>query len=181
MASSSWKDSVFFLQYDEAGGLFDHVKPMSTVNPDGIKPGADLDPSGKDNFTYCGGDPKKGVCVDFTRTGFRIPNIVISPFSKKHFVSHLPADYTAILKFIELRFQMPALTERDRSQPDISKEFFDFVNVPWKTPPPSRTGKLALSIGIELLAPRRTAQRLAAITIADSQTSSASSSHPASA
>jgi len=27
MSSSSWKDSVFFLTYDEAGGLYDHLSP----------------------------------------------------------------------------------------------------------------------------------------------------------
>src|SRR5262249_35371347 len=142
MGSSSWKDSVFFLEYDEAGGLYDHVKPITVPSPDGIKPGADL-VSGKDNFTYCNGDPRQGICVDFTRTGFRIPNIVVSPFAKKHFVSHLPADFTAILKFIETRFKLAALNNRDNWQPDISTEFFDFVNAPWKTPPtpPFQPGK----------------------------------------
>ena len=43
MGSPSWKDTVFFLTYDEGGGLFDHVPPMATVNPDGIPP-IDLKP-----------------------------------------------------------------------------------------------------------------------------------------
>ena len=43
MNSVSWKDSVFFLTYDEPGGLYDHVAPHPAVSPDGIKP-KDLQP-----------------------------------------------------------------------------------------------------------------------------------------
>jgi phospholipase C len=109
--SPSWKDSIFFLTFDEAGGLYDHVPPMKTVSPDGIPP-QDLQP----------GDPQG----DFTITGFRVPLIVISPFAKPHFVSHTSMDYTAILKFIEARFNLPSLNKRDAAQPDMS-EFFDFT------------------------------------------------------
>ena len=38
MTSSSWKDSVFILSFDEYGGFFDHVPPQPTVSPDGILP-----------------------------------------------------------------------------------------------------------------------------------------------
>ena len=41
---------------------------------------------------------------------------------------------SAILKLIETRFNVPALTKRDAAQADMS-EFFDFVNEPWVTPP----------------------------------------------
>ena len=63
-----------------------------------------------------------------------MPLIVISPFTKKHYVSHTTADYTAILKFIETRFKLPNLTARDAYQMDM-QEFFDFANPPWLTPP----------------------------------------------
>jgi hypothetical protein len=43
-------------------------------------------------------------------------------------------DYTAILKLIETRFKLQALTARDAAQPDMT-EFFDFANVHWATPP----------------------------------------------
>ena len=70
----------------------------------------------------------------------RLPLIVISPFAKKNYVSHTVRDYTAILNLVESRFNLPALTNRDAAQADMS-EFFDFVNVPWATPPspPPRT------------------------------------------
>jgi len=38
------------------------------------------------------------------------------------------------LKFIEARFKLSALTQRDAAQMDMT-EFFDFQNVPWATPP----------------------------------------------
>jgi phospholipase C len=68
--------------------------------------------------------------------GFRIPNIVISPFTRRHYVSHIPMDHTAVIKFVENRFIGPSahLTARDAAQPDLL-DFFDFTNVPWATPP----------------------------------------------
>lgn len=126
MTSTSWKDSVFILTYDEPGGLYDHVPPAPAVNPDGIAP-IDLEPG--DICTTPG-----GANCDFNYTGFRLPLIVISPFTKKNYVSHTVADYTAILKFIETRFNLQPLTQRDAAQMDMT-EFFDFQNVPWATPP----------------------------------------------
>lgn len=119
MASQSWQNSAFFLTYDEAGGLYDHVNPAPAINPDGIKP-IDLAPT--------------DIQGDFTMTGFRIPLIVISPYAKPHYVSHTVTDFTAILKFIEKRFALPGLTARDAAQIDMT-EFFDFNNKPWATPP----------------------------------------------
>jgi phospholipase C len=132
MQSSSWKDSVFILTHDEFGGFHDHVPPQPAVSPDGIKP-MDLltgpPPNGPDVCTQ-----GTGPTCDFVFTGYRVPLIVISPFSKKNFVSHTVADYTAWLKLVETRFNLPSLTNRDAAQMDMT-EFFDFKNVPWKTPP----------------------------------------------
>jgi phospholipase C len=119
MTSSSWKDSVFFLGFDEGGGLFDHVPPLAVPSPDNIAP--------KDLFP---GDPPG----DFTITGFRIPNFIVSPWARKNFVSHTPMDFTAYLKFIETRFGLQPLTARDAAMPDM-QEFFDWTGEPWKTPP----------------------------------------------
>jgi phospholipase C len=62
--------------------------------------------------------------------------MVISPFTRKHYVSHAPMDHTAVIKFVESRFigGSAHLTNRDAAQPDLM-DFFDFVNVPWRTPP----------------------------------------------
>jgi len=126
MQSSSWKDSVFILTYDEFGGFYDHVPPQPAVSPDGVKP-SDLEPG--DVCTQ-----STGPTCDFVYTGYRVPLVVVSPFTKKNYVSHTVADYTAWLKLVETRFGLPSLTRRDAAQMDMT-EFFDFVNIPWQTPP----------------------------------------------
>jgi phospholipase C len=118
MASQSWSDSVFILSWDEEGGLYDHEPPAPAVKPDDLSP---IDLAGH-------------IQGDFDRTGFRLPLLVVSPFTKPHYVSHSPADYTAILKFIETRFNLPSLTKRDAAQIDMT-EFFDFAAEPWRIPP----------------------------------------------
>ncbi|HTZ95958.1 MAG TPA: alkaline phosphatase family protein [Terriglobales bacterium] len=127
MTSSYWKDSAFIFTFDEFGGAYDHVSPQPAVSPDGIKP-VDLKPG--DVCTV-----KTGPLCDFTYTGYRVPMMVISPYTKKNYVSHLVADNTAILKLIEERFNLSPLTNRDAAQIDMSQEFFDFTNPPWMTPP----------------------------------------------
>jgi phospholipase C len=127
MSSPSWKDSVFILSYDEGGGSYDHVPPHAATPPDAITP-TDLR-----SGDVCSNNNTSAVC-SFAVTGFRVPLIVISPFTRPNYVSHTVMDYTAILKLIETRFNLPSLTARDGAQPDMT-EFFDFVNVPWATPP----------------------------------------------
>ncbi len=122
MASPSWGTSVFILSYDEAGGLYDHVPPQSIVKPDNIPP-----------MLLSGDAPG-----DFAHTGYRLPLIVVSPWSKPNFVSHVQRDLTSILKLIEVRFNVPALTARDAAADDMA-EFFDFSTPHWLTPPPLPT------------------------------------------
>lgn len=135
MNSPSWKDSVFIHTYDEGGGFFDHVPPMAEVPPDPIPP--NLQPN--------------DFVAGFTKSGFRVPLIVISPFSKKNFVSHTPMDFTAALKLIETRFGLQPLTARDAAMPDMT-EFFDFTTStgPWATPPtpPTQTHTLPCTQGV---------------------------------
>jgi len=130
MTSSSWKDSAFILTWDENGGLYDHVPPVQTVSPDGIPP-VDMLPGDVCNAQ---GDSTDLLC-DFKVTGYRIPLIVVSPYANKNYVSHTPADTTAILKMIETRFNLTNLTQRDAAQLTDMTEFFDFTNPPWMTPP----------------------------------------------
>ena len=127
MTSTSWQDSAFILTYDEFGGMYDHVPAQTTVSPDGIKP-IDLVPG---DVCY---PPQQGPTCDFVYTGFRLPLIVVSPYTRKNYVSHTVADLTAILKLIETRFDLPPLTKRDAAQMDMT-EFFDFDDPPWMTPP----------------------------------------------
>jgi phospholipase C len=121
MSSPAWHDSVFILSYDEGGGLYDHAPPFTVVPPDDIPPQLGPNDATGDNFTL---------------SGFRVPVMVVSPFVKPHFVSHVNRDTTSILKLIETRFSLPALTRRDAAGDDMT-EFFDFINPPaFLTPPP---------------------------------------------
>jgi phospholipase C len=162
MQSPSWASSVFFLSYDEPGGPFDHVPPVpghSNDNTDaslGTIPDISTIAVNADSFEPClppGGiatihcdlatvDPG-AVSTDApaqqgfaAQLGFRLPNMVISPYVRKHYVSHIPMDHTAIIKFVENRFINSGahLTNRDAAQPDLL-DFFDFQNTPWETPP----------------------------------------------
>ena len=87
MNSSSWKDSAFIFTYDEFGGFHDHVAPQPTVSPDGIKP-IDLMPGDIRN------KGTTGPTCDFTYTGYRVPMIVVSPYSKKTRLAHVCGYYS---------------------------------------------------------------------------------------
>jgi phospholipase C len=51
--------------------------------------------------------------------GNRVPTIVISPFAKRGYVDHTFYDGTSILKFIETRFDLKPLGERDAKANDL--------------------------------------------------------------
>jgi len=162
MTSPSWSSSAFFLAYDEGGGPFDHVPPVAghsndftdsslgtipdiktiAVNPDSYNPCPA--PNGTPT-THCdlnSSDPgykstdAPAVNGFAAQLGFRVPNMVISPYTRKHYVSHIPMDHTAIIKFVENRFlgSSAHLTARDAAQPNLL-DFFDFSDTPWSTPP----------------------------------------------
>jgi phospholipase C len=130
MNSPSWSNSALFWTYDESGGLYDHVSPVKMPSPDGIKP---LDLLAGDICNPAPTGSGQNTC-DFTWTGYRIPLVVVSPYAKQNYVDHTPADFTAMLKFIETRWNLPPLNARDAAQQDMT-EFFDFNNPPWLKPP----------------------------------------------
>ena len=161
MQSPSWSTSVFFLSYDEPGGPFDHVPPVQGHSNDNTDAGINAPDISTisvnaDTFNPClppggiptlhcdlqptdpGANPGDAPAVQgfAAQLGFRLPNMVVSPFARQHYVSHIPMDHTAIDKFVENRFIGPGahLTNRDAAQPDLLN-FFDFTNTPWAVPP----------------------------------------------
>jgi phospholipase C len=118
-ASPSWKDTAVFITYDENGGMADHVPPVPACPPDSYAPHDGM------------GNSLPGA---FDTTGFRVPFIVVSPYAKAHFASHVVHDHTSLVRFIEARFGLPAMTNRDaNATPPM--EMFDFKNPPFMTPP----------------------------------------------
>jgi phospholipase C len=140
MYGPSWKDSVVIFTFDENGGMYDHVPPPTNVpSPDGIQP-VDICTSSSDSrcsvASLTHNSPPYDAPGDFTRYGFRVPLVVISPFTKSGYVSHVTTDYTAWLKFVEKRFGLSALSARDGwSNTSDMSDFFNFQNPPWTTPP----------------------------------------------
>jgi phospholipase C len=182
MASPEWADSVFFFSYDEGGGPYDHVPPVPgssnentdaslgtipdistiAVNADGYNPCVP-NPPGTPTLhcdlgsTDPGANSGDAAAVQgfAAQLGFRLPNAIISPFTRKHYVSHTPMDHTAVIKFVENRFIGSAinLTARDAAQPDLL-EFFDFTNIPWATPPTPPSPVTAESLGYNPCTPQ---------------------------
>ncbi len=77
-----WHKTLFILTYDENDGLFDHVPPP--VAPPGT-PGE-----------YVGGEP--------IGPGFRVPAVVVSPWSAGGRVCSDVLDHTSLIRVIEKRF-----------------------------------------------------------------------------
>jgi phospholipase C len=175
MASSSWKDSVFFFSYDEGGGPYDHVPPVPghsndfsdaslgsipdisqiAVDPDGYNPCLPTAPGTP--TVHCdlasidpGANSGDAAALGGfgAQLGFRLPNIIISPFTRMHYVSHTPMDHTAVIRFVQDRFigNHNYLTNRDAAQPNLL-EFFDFIHIPWATPPTPPSPVTAESLG----------------------------------
>lgn len=83
--SPAWPRTLLVITFDESGGFFDHVPP--TYAPDS--------------------DPRHAL------RGFRVPTLLVSPFARRGYVDHQVYDHTSILKLIEWRFGLPALSVRD--------------------------------------------------------------------
>jgi phospholipase C len=120
--SPQWAHTALFITWDENGGEYDHVPPSASCAPDAIPPQL----NGSD----------KGIPGDFTRYGFRVPLIVVSPYARKGYVSHNVYDHTSIARFIEAKFKIPALTARDANA-DALMDLFDFTDPPSFSTPPS--------------------------------------------
>lgn len=115
--SPLWKRMVVFFTYDEAGGFFDHVPPP---------------PYDANQSKVCVARPEDS---DFHELGVRVPLVVISPWARRGYVSHVRHEHTSITRFIELLFDLPALTKRDANS-DAFLDMFDFA-CEGQSPPPA--------------------------------------------
>ena len=120
MSGPGWSKTLLVWLYDEHGGYYDHVPPPPAIKPDDIPP--DLSP----------GDAPGG----YDRYGFRVPAVVVSPYARPNYISPVVRDHTAILKFIERKWNLGALTFRDANADDLF-DCLDFVNPPAFLEPPT--------------------------------------------
>ncbi|HZU17862.1 MAG TPA: alkaline phosphatase family protein [Candidatus Dormibacteraeota bacterium] len=92
-APEVWAKTVLFLTYDENDGFFDHVPPPTAP------PG-----TAGEYLTVSPLPPQAGGIAGPIGLGFRVPLIVISPWSRGGWVHRAVTDHTSIIRFLEARF-----------------------------------------------------------------------------
>jgi len=92
-----WSKTVLFIMYDENDGFFDHVSPPT--------------PAPATTGEYLSVDPlptAAGGVRGPIGLGFRVPMLVVSPFSRGGYVCSDVFDHTSQLRFLETRFGVQA-------------------------------------------------------------------------
>jgi phospholipase C len=107
-SSPYWSNTAIIITWDDWGGWYDHVAPK--VINDGVSWGS--------GYVY----------------GFRVPLIVVSPYAKTGYISHVTHDFGSILNFIEQVYDLPSLGYADAHADDLSDCFnFNQSPTPFKT------------------------------------------------
>ena len=177
MTSSSWKDSVFFLSYDEGGGPYDHVPPVPghsndftnpslgtipdisqiAVNPDSLYP-VRAKPDGIADLhcdllpTDPGANPADAAAVQgfAAQLGFRVAeHRDLALHQEALCFAHSDGPHSDY-QVCRSRFIGPSahLTARDAAQPNLL-DFFDFNDAPWATPPTPPSPVIAATLGYD--------------------------------
>jgi phospholipase C len=110
--SPQYRRGVLFIDYDEWGGFFDHVRPRQV-------------PDQRQNH--------HNLALDYGLTGFRIPGVCVSPYSRRGGVSHQQVTHESILKLISYRWHLGHLNRRHRHASNIGQSL-DFAH-PDREPP----------------------------------------------
>jgi phospholipase C len=113
-----WEKTALIISYDENGGFFDHVPPP--VAPPGT-PGEYL-------TVPLAGVTKSESIAGPIGLGFRVPCLILSPFSRGGLVSSDVYDHTSQLRLIEKRFGVPVpnLTDWRRATVGDMSTAFNF-------------------------------------------------------
>ncbi|HEX3796673.1 MAG TPA: alkaline phosphatase family protein [Acidimicrobiales bacterium] len=119
MHSPAWPRTLVIWNYDEHGGYYDHVPPPTAIIPDAIRPNlSNTDVAGAYNLY-----------------GIRVPNAVVSPYSRPHAVTNVVHDHTSVIATIANKWNLPALTWRDANASDMT-DYLDLSGPPaFLTPP----------------------------------------------
>lgn len=99
--SPQWSSTLLVITYDEWGGFFDTVRP----------------PRFPDLVSNPGGDTSN---PDHAQAGFRVPTILVSPFSRRGRITKTVFEHSAIPRLVEWRFGLPSLTPRDAASKNIA-------------------------------------------------------------
>jgi phospholipase C len=118
MRSSAWPRSAAFLTYDEHGGFYDHVPPPDACRPDDEEPNL----------------AEGAVRAQFDHYGMRVPLIAVSPYAKPHHVTHDVLSHSSLLRLVEARFNLPAVSAR-AANAQVPLDMFDFSEPHFASPP----------------------------------------------
>jgi phospholipase C len=118
-----WEKTALIVSYDENGGFFDHVTPPTA--PAGT-PGEYITVSDINSV------PGSGGIRGPIGLGFRVPCLVISPYSRGGLMAHDTFDHTSQLRLLETRFGVPVpnLTPWRRSITGDMTSTFNFASPP---------------------------------------------------
>ena len=113
--SPQYRRGALFVNYDEWGGFFDHVRPRHVPDERGNR---------------------KDLENDWSLTGFRTPAVAISPYARsgrRGRVAHMTCTHESILKLISYRYRLGHLTKRHRYASNIGRSF-DFSRRDFEPP-----------------------------------------------
>src|SRR3984885_5306250 len=122
MHGKGWEHTLLIWVYDEGGGYYDHVPPPEAVPPDDVPahnpllaaPGwikALLRPVLASYLRKIRTEDEGPDHYD--RLGFRVPAVIVSPYARPDFVTSTVFDHTSILRLVQQKWNLPALTRRD--------------------------------------------------------------------
>jgi phospholipase C len=121
MHGPGWADTLLIWTYDENGGYYDHVAPPAAVPPDDVHGRSRVaHPSWlrsllKVLFPGYVRHAEQLVAGPgaYDTYGFRVPAVIVSPYARPDCVLPDTFDHTSVLKLIEEKWNLPALTRRD--------------------------------------------------------------------
>jgi phospholipase C len=121
-SSPLWETTLLIVTYDEHGGYFDGVTPPVVEAPDAnLSPNAfmqgEAGKSSKNSYLL-----GPNYTFDFTRLGFRVPTLLISPWIKAGTIDSTPYRHTSILRFVHDLLGSPPLTTRDATATSFASD-----------------------------------------------------------
>ena len=75
-------------------------------------------------------DPVKPPYEDYDGFGFRVPLIVISPYAKQGYVTHVQYETASVLRFMEDNFGLAPLAASDARANDPNGDALDYSQAP---------------------------------------------------
>ena len=97
-----WDKTVLVINFDEWGGFYDHIVPPEVAD---------------DNV-----NPNPGPHPNYKQLGFRVPCIVVSPWSPKTIVKAGPYEHCSVLRMIEWRWDLPPMSRRDKTAKNLAEQ-----------------------------------------------------------